>query len=135
MKRSSTILRSSQELSYTFFVAAVPVGNYNGHVQIRYVELQEDEFVPMPWKMNLNNIALLMKAMSGSTYGWGNHNYYNDSSAEIQNPMIAFGILHPRKSAAQMAAPHIVNLSLANINTRLRYLINHGRLFATLVYI
>ncbi|SYD25801.1 NlpC/P60 family [Klebsiella pneumoniae] len=90
----------------------------------------------MPWKMTPNNIAILMKAMIGRPYGWGNYNYYNDCSAEIQNLMIAFGILLPRNSAAQIqTASRLVNLSQANINTRLRYLMDHGRPFATLVYI
>ncbi|HAN6557243.1 TPA: cell wall hydrolase [Escherichia coli] len=118
------------------FVVAVPVRNYDGRAQIRYVELKEDEFVAMPWKMTPNNIAILMKAVIGRPYGWGNYNYYNDCSAEIQNLMIAFGILLPRNSAAQIqTASRLVNLSQANINTRLRYLMDHGRPFTTLVYI
>lgn len=104
-------------------MVAVPVRNYDGCAQIRYVELKEDEFVTMPWKMTPNNIAILMKAVIGRPYGWGNYNYYNDCSAEIQNLMIAFGILLPRNSAAQIqTASRLVNLSQANINTRLRYL-------------
>ncbi|EGT1215344.1 SH3 domain-containing protein [Salmonella enterica] len=118
------------------YIVTVPVRKSNGRAQIRQIELKEDEFVAMPWKMTPGNMAVLMKTMSGRPYGWGNYNFYNDCSAEIHSLMIAFGILLPRNSAAQIqAVSRIVDLSQANTNTRLRYLIEHGRPFTTLVYI
>lgn len=90
----------------------------------------------MPWEMTPGNIAVLMKSMSGRPYGWGNYNFYNDCSAEMRSLMMPFGIFLPRNSAAQIqAAARIVDLSQENIRTRLRYLMEHGRSFSTLVYI
>lgn len=119
-----------------FFDVIVPVRKSDGRVQIRKVRLREEEFVGMPWKMTLGNMAVLMKSMSGRPYGWGNYNFYNDCSAEIRNLMMPFGIFLPRNSAAQIqAAARIVDLSKESIGGRLRYLIEHGRPFSTLVYI
>lgn len=119
-----------------FFGVTVPVRKSDGRAQIRQVRLQKDEFVAMPWEMTPGNIAVLMKSMSGRPYGWGNYNFYNDCSAEMRSLMMPFGIFLPRNSPAQIqAAARIVDLSQENIRTRLRYLMEHGWPFSTLVYI
>ena len=47
-----------------------------------------------------------------------------------------FGVFLPRNSAAQIqAVARTVDLSLENLNGRVRYLTQHGRPFKTLVYI
>ncbi|WP_448868841.1 SH3 domain-containing protein [Enterobacter ludwigii] len=119
-----------------FFDVTVPVRKSDGRAQIRHVRLREDEFVAMPWKMTPGNMAVLMKSMSGSPYGWGNYNFYNDCSAEMRSLMMPFGIFLPRNSAAQIqSVTRIVDLSQEDTRARLRYLTEHGRPFATLVYI
>lgn len=119
-----------------FFDVTVPVRKSDGRAQILQVSVKEGDFVTMPWKMTPGNMAVLMKSMGGSPYGWGNYNFYNDCSAEIRSLIMSFGIFLPRNSAAQIqAATRIVDLSQENTRARLRYLTEHGRPFTTLVYI
>lgn len=115
---------------------AVPVRNADGHAQIRWVDLDAQEFAAMPWKMTYGNVAHLLNSMSGRPYGWGNHHFHNDCSAEMQSLLMPFGIHMPRNSAAQIeAATRIVDLSQESESARLDYLARHGKPFATLVYI
>lgn len=37
-------------------------------------------------------MTVLMKSMSGRSYGWGNFDFYNDRSAEMRILMMPFGI-------------------------------------------
>lgn len=119
-----------------FFLVAVPVRNREGRAQIRWIRLKDDEFTAMPWKMTPDNIATLMKSMSGRPYGWGNYNFYNDCSAEIRSLLIPFGLFLPRNSADQIqAATRVVDLSKEDISARINYLKQHGKPFTTLIYI
>ncbi|CNH52415.1 SH3 domain-containing protein [Yersinia ruckeri] len=119
-----------------FFDVTVPVRKSDGRAQIRQIRLKEGAFVDMPWKMTPGNMAVLMKSMSGRSYGWGNYNFYNDCSAEMRSLMMPFGIFLPRNSAEQIqAAARIIDLSQENTSARLRYLTEYGRPFSTLVYI
>lgn len=133
--RPGTILPFKSQKSDTFNVA-IPVRDINGHAQIRWVNLKNNEFIAMPWKMTPQNIATLMKTMGNRPYGWGNYNFYNDCSAEIRSLLMPFGIFLPRNSAAQIqASARIVDLSKENITTRISYLKQHGKPFTTLIYI
>lgn len=115
---------------------AVPVANGEGGAEIRWVGLKEGDIATMPWKMTPANMATLMKSMSGRPYGWGSYNFYNDCSAEMRSLMMPFGIFLPRNSAAQIkATDRVVDLSKDDISTRITYLRDHGKPFATLVYI
>lgn len=119
-----------------FFDVTVPVRKSDGRAQIRQVRLREEEFVAMPWKMTPGNMAVLIKSMGGRPYGWGNYNFYNDCSAEMRSLLMPFGIFLPRNSADQVhATTRVVDLSKDNISTRIKYLRDHGKPFATLVYI
>lgn len=119
-----------------FFDVFVPVRKSDGRAQIRQVSLKDQDYVAMPWEMTPDNMATLMKSMSGRPYGWGNLNFHNDCSAEMRSLMMPFGIFLPRNSAAQIQAmPRIVDLSDKNTDERLRYLTEHGRPFSTLIYI
>ncbi|SUH36752.1 NLP/P60 domain-containing protein [Salmonella enterica subsp. enterica] len=76
---------------------------------------KRNEFTAMPWKMTPENIAVLMKAMHGAPYGWGNFNFYNDCSAEVRSLLMPFGIFLPRHSSAQVeSAGRGVDLSHKN---------------------
>jgi len=119
-----------------FSLGAVPVRNADGNAHIRWVRLKEDDFVPMPWKMSFANLSTLLKEMIGRPYGWGNHNFHNDCSAEMQSLLMPFGVFIPRNSAAQIeAASRIIDLSNEDESARLDYLAQHGKPFATLIYI
>lgn len=118
------------------FLAAVPSRNRDGNAEIRWVSLKNSEFAPMPWEMTQSNIAALIKSMIGRPYGWGNYNFYNDCSAEIRSLLMPFGIFLPRNSFEQIqAASRIVDLSKEGTGTRIKYLIEHGKPFTTLIYI
>ncbi|MGL5007436.1 MAG: SH3 domain-containing protein [Plesiomonas sp.] len=133
--RPGTILPFKTQQSDHFLVA-VPVRNVNGAAQIRWVTLKDDEFAAMPWEMTPRNIAILMKSMSGRTYGWGNYNFYNDCSAELRSLFMPFGIFLPRFSGDQIqAATRVVDLSQKSIDERIDYLKEHGKPFTTLIYI
>ncbi|MEB7742622.1 SH3 domain-containing protein, partial [Escherichia coli] len=133
--RPGTILPFREHRS-GFFDVFVPVRKSDGRAQIRQVSLKDQDYVAMPWEMTPGNMAVLMKSMSGRPYGWGNHNFHNDCSAEMRSLMMPFGIFLPRNSAAQIQSmPRIVDLSGENTDERLRYLTEHGRPFATLIYI
>lgn len=72
--RPGTILPFRHQRAGQFLIAA-PVRGSNGRAFIHWVWLSGNEFTAMPWKMTPENIAVLMKAMYGAPYGWGNFNF------------------------------------------------------------
>ncbi len=133
--RPGTILPFRHQRAGQFLIAA-PVRDSNGRASIHWVWLSGNEFTAMPWKMTPENIAVLMKAMHGAPYGWGNFNFYNDCSAEVRSLLMPFGIFLPRHSSAQVeAAGRVVDLSHKNPQMRIDYLTRYGKAFTTLVYI
>ncbi|EAB5769641.1 cell wall hydrolase [Salmonella enterica subsp. enterica serovar Warnow] len=133
--RPGTILPFRHQRAGQFLIAA-PVRGSNGRAFIHWVWLSGNEFTAMPWKMTPENIAVLMKAMHGAPYGWGNFNFYNDCSAEVRSLLMPFGIFLPRHSSAQVeAAGRVVDLSHKSAQMRIDYLTRYGKPFTTLVYI
>lgn len=133
--RPGTILPFEHHRSGAFSVL-IPVRNTEGNARIKSIILHQDVFTAMPWPMTRNNIATLMKSMSGLPYGWGNTLFYNDCSSEIRSLMMPFGILLPRNSAAQIkSTAHMVDLSNESLKNRIAWLEKHGRAFTTLIYL
>ena len=133
--RPGTILPFEHHRSGSFSVL-IPLRNTEGSALIKSVTLQQDVFTAMPWPMTRNNIATLMKSMSGQPYGWGNTLFYNDCSSEIRSLMMPFGILLPRNSVAQIkSTAHLVDLSNESLQNRIAWLEKHGRAFTTLIYL
>lgn len=115
---------------------AIPVGGEAGSAKIKYINVSNNEFIPMPLDMTRANLACVLQALAGKPYGWGNYNFNNDCSAELQRLLIPFGILLPRDSAQQIAAANrTVDLSQENVELRLNYLKDNGIPFRTLIYL
>lgn len=133
--RPGTLLPFSYQHS-GMFLTALPVANDDGRAEIHWASLKEGDFAAMPWEMTPANIATVMRSMSHRPYGWGNYNFYNDCSAEMRSLLMPFGIFLPRHSDAQVhASARVVDLSEDSISARINYLREHGKPFATLVYI
>lgn len=126
----------ASSISYNQLKIAIPVINDHGAAVIKYLQVSTDEFIPMPLELTRANLACVLQALAGKPYGWGNYNFNNDCSAELQRLLIPFGILLPRNSAQQIeAANRIVDLSQLNVEQRLDYLKENGLPFRTLVYL
>jgi cell wall-associated NlpC family hydrolase len=80
---------------------AIPVTNAIGAAKIKYLKVSTEEFIAMPLEMTRANLACMLRALAGKPYGWGNYNFNNDCSAELQRLLIPFGILLPRNSSEQ----------------------------------
>jgi NlpC/P60 family len=89
----------------------------------------------MPLAATPRHLAMLMKALIGRPYGWGNAGFYNDCSSELQSMFAAFGVWLPRHSSTQMSAGLFADLSETTPAQRLDYLMRHGEPMRTLIYI
>jgi cell wall-associated NlpC family hydrolase len=113
----------------------VPVRDIDGRAAIRRAWLADSEIAPMPLAATPRHLAMLMKALIGRPYGWGNTGFYNDCSSELQSIFAAFGVWLPRHSSTQMSAGQFTDLSDAKPAARLDYLMDRGEPMHTLVYI
>ncbi|MCG5076701.1 SH3 domain-containing C40 family peptidase [Paraburkholderia tagetis] len=113
----------------------VPVRDVDGHAAIRAATLATTEIVTAPLSATPRHLALLLKALVGRPYGWGNTNFDNDCSAELQSIFAAFGVWLPRHSSTQMSAGETIDLSASTPAGRLDYLARHGKPMRTLIYI
>jgi cell wall-associated NlpC family hydrolase len=113
----------------------LPARGMDGRAIIRHARLADAQIAPMPLAATPRNMAMLMKALIGRPYGWGNTGFYNDCSSELQNIFAAFGIWLPRHSSTQMSAGLFTDLSDAKPADRLDYLMKHGEPMRTLIYI
>lgn len=123
---------SSSDAGYDVLV---PARTVNGKAVIRTARLSDTQIVSMPWPATPRHIATLIKALIGRPYAWGNLNFYNDCSSELQSMFAPFGIWLPRRSSAQMSVGQVTDLSTASPAERIDYLVNYGRPMRTLVYI
>ncbi|WP_434668392.1 SH3 domain-containing protein [Paraburkholderia sp. A3BS-1L] len=113
----------------------VPVRDIDGHAAIRVATLASTEIVTAPLSATPRHLAWLLKALVGRPYGWGNTNFDNDCSAELQSIFAAFGVWLPRHSSTQMSAGEMFDLSASTPAGRLDYLVRHGKPMRTLIYI
>ncbi|WP_321960637.1 SH3 domain-containing protein [Paraburkholderia sp. J7] len=113
----------------------VPARDINGHAAIRTAALDSNAIVPAPLAATPRHLAQLMKALIGRPYGWGNTNFDNDCSAELQSIFAAFGVWLPRHSSTQMNAGEMTDLSAATPAQRLDWLVQHGAPMRTIIYI
>jgi len=115
--------------------ALVPVRDANAHARIRTATLPATQIAAVPLAATPRHLAMLMKALIGRPYGWGNMLFYNDCSSELQSIFAAFGVWLPRHSSAQMAAGEMTDLSALAPGERLATLMREGKPMRTLVYI
>ena len=113
----------------------VPARDIDGHAVIRRAALRISEIAPMPFAATPRHLAVLMKALIGRPYGWGNMGLYNDCSSELQSIFATFGVWLPRHSSTQMSAGRMADLSGETPAERIAYLADHGAPMRTLVYI
>jgi cell wall-associated NlpC family hydrolase len=113
----------------------VPARDVDGRALIRTASLDATQITPMPLAATPRHLAMLIKALIGRPYGWGNSGLYNDCSSELQSIFAAFGVWLPRHSSTQMNAGRMVDLSDSTPAERLDYLARHGVPLRTLIYI
>ncbi len=113
----------------------VPARDIDGRAFIRRAELTDSQITPLPLGATPRHLAMLIKALIGRPYGWGNIGFYNDCSSELQSIFAAFGVWLPRHSSTQMSAGLFTDLSDAKPAERLDYLMKHGAPMRTLIYI
>ncbi|MGN6082326.1 SH3 domain-containing protein [Trinickia sp.] len=117
------------------FAVLVPAREIDGRAVIRQAQLPDTAIAPAPIAATPHHLAMLIKALIGRPYGWGNMNFYNDCSSELQSIFAAFGVWLPRHSSAQMTAGEMTDLTSQTPEQRLDYLIEHGKPMRTLIYI
>ncbi|WP_322102609.1 SH3 domain-containing protein [Paraburkholderia sp. J41] len=113
----------------------VPARDIDGRAVIRTAPLDANAIADAPLAATPRHLAMLMKALIGRPYGWGNANFDNDCSAELQSIFAAFGVWLPRHSSTQMSAGAMTDLSAATPAGRLAWLTQHGAPMRTLIYI
>ncbi|MFL9964749.1 NlpC/P60 family N-terminal domain-containing protein [Paraburkholderia sediminicola] len=113
----------------------VPARDPDGRALIRTATLSDTQIAPMPLAATPRHLAMLMKALIGRPYGWGNSGLYNDCSSELQSIFAVFGVWLPRHSSTQMSAGRLIDLSTSTPAQRLDYLARHGEPLRTLIYI
>jgi hypothetical protein len=117
------------------YAVLIPARNLDGRATLREARLPATDLAPAPYAATPHHLAVLMKSLIGRPYGWGNMNFYNDCSSELQSIFAAFGVWLPRHSSAQMTAGDMTDLSTQSPQQRLDYLVRNGKPMRTLVYI
>ena len=113
----------------------IPARDIDGRAAIRTAPFDAGAIVAAPLAATPRHLAQLMKALIGRPYGWGNTNFDNDCSAELQSIFAAFGVWLPRHSSTQMSAGEMADLSESTPAERLDWLVRHGAPMRTLIYI
>ena len=113
----------------------VPARDENGHAVARIAQLSDTQIANAPLAATPRHLAMLLKALIGRPYGWGNSGFYNDCSSETQSIFAAFGVWLPRHSSTQMSAGRMTDLSASTPQERIDYLTKHGVPMRTLIYI
>lgn len=113
----------------------VPARDENGHALARIAQIGGTEITSVPLSATPRHLAMLIKALIGRPYGWGNSGFYNDCSSELQSIFAAFGVWLPRHSSTQMSAGQMIDLSSSTPAERISYLAQHGAPMRTLIYI
>lgn len=116
-------------------IVMVPARDENGHAVARIAQLGDTQIASLPLAATPRHLAMLLKALIGRPYGWGNTGFYNDCSSETQSIFAAFGVWLPRHSSTQMSAGRMTDLSAATPEQRIDYLTKHGAPMRTLIYI
>jgi cell wall-associated NlpC family hydrolase len=125
----------SDSASQQPYEVLIPARDIDGRATLREARLPATNLAPAPFTATPHHLAVLMKSLIGRPYGWGNMNFYNDCSSELQSIFAAFGVWLPRHSSAQMTAGEMTDLSTRSPEERLDYLVRNGKPMRTLVYI
>ncbi len=117
----------------TNYEILIPVKQSNGRALISHALLTSDTVTQLPLSASPSNFAMIIKALQGRPYGWGNLGFYNDCSAEMKAIFTMFGFYMPRNSKNQALAG--LNEDISNLTPKKRstYLIKNADPFVTLV--
>jgi len=113
----------------------IPSANSYHNAQITFAKLGNKDATVMPLAVTPHNFATIISNLIGRPYGWGNMYFYNDCSAELQSLYTPFGIWLPRNSSAQIKIGKLVDKSSESSQERLKYLIENGKKFMTIIKI
>jgi cell wall-associated NlpC family hydrolase len=117
------------------YTVLIPARDIDGRAAVREATLSATALAPAPIAATPRHLATLMKSLIGRPYGWGNMDFYNDCSSELQSIFAAFGVWLPRHSSAQMTAGDMTDLSADSPEQRVDYLMRNGKPMRTLIYI
>ncbi|HEY1998930.1 MAG TPA: SH3 domain-containing protein [Paraburkholderia sp.] len=132
---AGTLLPLAPGDSATLRSVLVPARDENGNALARIAQISDKEITSVPLSATPRHLAMLIKALIGRPYGWGNTGFYNDCSSELQSIFAAFGVWLPRHSSTQMSAGRMLDLSASTPAERIDYLAQHGEPMRTLIYI
>ncbi len=113
----------------------IPVAGINGQAKIEIATIGADEATVMPLAATPRNFSAILTNLQNRPYGWGNLYFYNDCSAELKSLYTPFAIYLARHSSDQTKAGAMVDMTSANLDDRINYLMSNGRKLMTIVYI
>lgn len=119
----------------TGFNVMIPIASPQQTAVIAHANITDEDAAAMPLAATPRNFARIIKTLLGRPYGWGNMYFFNDCSAELKSLFTPFGIWLPRHSSDQVYVGKMQNLSSEKPAKRIRYLMEKGRRFSTLVYV
>ena len=113
----------------------IPVKQADGKAIISRANLKADNAAVLPLAASPENFAMVIKALQGRQYGWGNLGFYNDCSAEMKAIFTMMGFFMPRNTRNQGLAGKVVDISKLSPKDRADYLIKNGDPLLTLVHL
>lgn len=113
----------------------VPGVNADRKAVVKIAPVKPNEAASMPLPITKHHMATVMQTLIGRPYGWGNMYFTNDCSAELSSLFTPFGIWLPRHSSDQMSVGKMVDMSYANKDERIDYLLKQGKPLLSIVYI
>lgn len=121
------------------FHMMIPVSDDKRQARIHHAVIPKQYGVVLPLLPSPRHFVSILSELIGRPYGWGGMYFYNDCASELKNLYTPFGIWLPIHSSDQVNQEQYlinkVDLSNANLETRLDYLMHHGHKFMTIVYI
>lgn len=117
----------------------IPVRDEHGQARIHYAQLPSNQASSMPIEATPRHFVALLEKLIGRPYGWGGMYFYNDCASELKNLYTPFGIWLPMQSSAQVDPKaysiKITDLSKANRESRMQFLMREGHPFMTILYV
>ncbi|PJD92779.1 MAG: hypothetical protein CK424_04160 [Legionella sp.] len=113
----------------------VPVKNRHHRAVIKIGKINKASAAAMPLQATPQNMAKILQQLQNRPYGWGGAFLFNDCSLEMKSIFTPFGVWLPRNSAQQAKLDATENLSVLNMDERLKVLQEKGHPLMTLIFI
>lgn len=111
------------------------VGDGEGNLHIKVVQLSKQDAVVMPMPLSPANVANLADVLLGQPYGWGGYLGNRDCSALIKDIFTPFGLWLPRNSGEQAkAGAELVKLSGMGGDAKEEIIASQGVAYASLLW-